>query len=102
MKSFVPMLRSRRACAAFKLAWLLPIWLGSTPASAQTLDDYTRRQIFDFEQCANLCQIDLDNRLFLCAPYREDKNRAAPENCFEDGYDRYDRCLKACPVDPRQ
>lgn len=71
-------------------------------ASAQTLDDYARQRVFDFEQCANACQIDLDQQLFLCAPYREDKSRPAPEDCYESNYDAYEQCMKACPVDPRK
>jgi hypothetical protein len=70
--------------------------------AAQTLDDYLQRQVFDFEQCANACQIDLDKRLFACAPYREDKSREAPDDCFESNYDLHNRCMNTCPVDPRK
>ncbi len=79
------------------------ISLGSfISVSAQTLDDYNRQQIFDFEQCANACQIELDQQLFVCAPYREDKSREAPEDCFESNYEQYERCMNYCPIDPRK
>lgn len=85
----------RPAIAATVLAF-------SSSVSTQTLDDYARLQIFDFEQCANACQIELDSQLFLCAPFREDKSQPAPKDCFKVNFDRYERCMNACPVDPRQ
>jgi hypothetical protein len=74
----------------------------SFPVSAQTLDDFLQRQLFDFEQCANACQIELDQQVFSCGPFREDKSRAMPKDCFENNYDRHKRCTNACPADPRK
>jgi hypothetical protein len=88
---------------------LVPVALASSlalgvsfPVSAQTLDDYLQRQVFDFEQCANACQIELDQGVFACAPYREDETRAAPEDCHDRNYKVYERCKSSCPLDPRQ
>ncbi|MDH4055664.1 MAG: hypothetical protein OEW68_05635 [Gammaproteobacteria bacterium] len=87
----------------FALSGLLAIGLAPFLAvSAQTLDDYAQRQVFDFEQCANACQIELDQQVFSCGPFREDKSRAMPEDCFESNYDQYERCMNACPADPRK
>lgn len=68
---------------------------------AQDRDDLLKQRIFQHEQCANVCQVDLDDRLFKCMPYRKDRQLPVPENCAEVAQEQFDRCMRSCPVDPR-
>lgn len=85
-----------RPARRFVILGLLALIL---PIPAQTQDSYDKRQRFDVEQCANLCQIQLDRRLFPCLSYREDKERAAPDDCRKAAYAEYEGCMKYCSAD---
>lgn len=82
---------------------LLIFVIGAVPvgAIAQGNDDFLKRKTHEFEQCANVCQADLDKKLFQCMPYREDQEKPAPENCLEDARQQFDACMALCPLDPR-
>jgi hypothetical protein len=49
--------------------------LAVTVAYADRLTDFERRQLHEYEQCANDCQLKLDDRMFKCMPYRKDKEK---------------------------
>ena len=76
--------------------------LSVSPAvTADELQPYEKRELHEFEQCANLCQRGLDTEIFQCAPYRSEQDKPAPEDCGKLAYEAYDVCMNACPVDPR-
>ena len=74
----------------------------SPTITADELQPYKERELHDFEQCANLCQRQLDTDLFKCAPFRQEGDKAAPEDCGKVYYEAYESCMNACPADPRQ
>lgn len=74
----------------------------SLPVGADELQPFEQRELYEFEQCADLCQRQLDDSLFLCMPYRKDAEKEVAEDCGKISSDTYDRCMNACPVDPRQ
>jgi hypothetical protein len=70
-------------------------------AHADPLTDFERRQRHEYEQCANDCQLKLDDRMFKCMPYRKDKEKKVKEDCPETAYEKYERCERKCPANPR-
>jgi hypothetical protein len=54
---------------------LIVALLAVTLAHADRLTDFERRQRHEYEQCANDCQLKLDDRMFKCMPYRKDKEK---------------------------
>ena len=81
------------------VAWVL----GSPEASAQELkaeDVRTHRPSFDFEQCANACQIELDKAASSCIASADSEAKAAEMGvCAEKATDRNRSCQKVCPPD---
>lgn len=73
----------------------------SNPALAEGADEFLKQRIFEHEQCANVCQIEYDEKLFKCMPYRKDKEKQVPQNCAEKAEEKFDKCMNSCPVDPR-
>lgn len=69
------------------------IALGMTVASRAD-----ESQDFAHEQCANVCQIQLDDDLFQCMPYREDKQQKVNQHCGVKANKKYDKCLSKCPA----
>lgn len=72
-----------------------------TPAAADTLADFQKRQLYDFEQCAGSCQVELDERLLGCPEFKDDAENIEALNCNADTREFYRRCLQMCPADPR-
>ena len=79
----------------------LVVGLSAVAVHADGLTVFERQQIFEYEQCANDCQIKLDDRMFKCMPYRKDKEKQVKEDCPETAYEKYERCESKCPVNPR-
>ncbi|HSD70372.1 MAG TPA: hypothetical protein VLB07_12505 [Woeseiaceae bacterium] len=94
-----PTTRTRLGNKAIGVAILLSV---APTIAADELQPYEKRELHDFEQCASLCQRQLDADLFKCAPYRPEGDKAAPEDCGKVCYETYDSCMNACPADPRQ
>lgn len=72
-----------------------------TPAVADTLSDFQKRQLYDLEQCASTCQVELDKRLFSCPEFKDDSENIEVLNCRAETRDLYHRCTQMCPADPR-
>lgn len=70
-------------------------------AVADTLDEFQKRQFYDFEQCANACQIRFDQSLFLCGEYRKPADGVQSADCRPKLDEDFKSCLQACPADPR-
>lgn len=88
-----------RGCSIPLIAAALALF--ATLSHAQDADRYLKQRAYDYEQCANACQVQLDKKLFECMPYRKDKNKEVPEDCPETADDEYKRCMRSCPADPR-
>lgn len=71
-------------------------------AAGQDIDDLGRRLAFDFEQCANACQIEFDESLFSCGEYRNPADGVQSADCRPRLDENFKTCLQACPVDPRR
>lgn len=71
------------------------------PAVAGPLADFQKRQLYDFEQCAGSCQVELDKGLLGCPGFRDDSENIEALNCNADTRALYRRCLQMCPADPR-
>ena len=100
--------RSRRGFPAVSLpTFLLALFVFlvashlETPAVADTLADFQKRQLYDFEQCAGSCQVELDKRLFGCPEFKDDSDNIEALNCNAETRELYRRCLQICPADPR-
>ena len=89
--------QSHRARIGLALSLLL-----ATPIAAEDrLSPFEKQERFDYEQCANQCQVTLDQRMYSCMPFRKDKRTKQPEDCAEVAYEIYNECVNYCPVDPR-
>lgn len=71
------------------------------PAVADGLADFQKRQLYDFEQCAGSCQVELDKGLLGCPEFKDDSENIEALNCNADTRELYRRCLQMCPADPR-
>ena len=69
---------------------------------AETSLDLRDRQLYDFEQCASACQIELDRQLLHCPEYSDDSDNVDAQRCHSGSRERYQQCLAMCPADPRQ
>lgn len=92
--------RSTLTLAAALSIFLLDAYL-KPPALADDLTDYQKRELYDFEQCAGSCQIDVDERLLRCPEYKDDSENIEAQICNTDAQQLYQRCLQMCPADPR-
>jgi hypothetical protein len=61
----------------------------------------TRRPSFEYEQCANLCQMERDHGLTAClVPDNPNKpDYPKPADCADGGRTQYLACIAMCPVD---
>lgn len=71
------------------------------PAVADPLADFQKRQLYDFEQCAGSCQVELDRGLLDCPGFKDDSENIEALNCHADTRALHKRCLRMCPADPR-
>lgn len=71
------------------------------PAVADDLADFQKRQLYDFEQCAGSCQVELDKGRLGCPEFKDDSENIEALNCNADTRNLYRRCLQMCPADPR-
>lgn len=69
---------------------------------AQTLEDYARLAAFEYEQCANVCQMQFDEGIFTCPPYRQLSDSSVAEDCRASKYERFQMCLRTCPPQPKE
>jgi len=94
--------RARGPCAAI-VGSIVLCWLAPPGAFAQELkleDVKTHRPSFDFEQCANACQIELDKAASTCIASADSEAKAAEMGvCAENATDRNRSCQKVCPPD---
>lgn len=61
----------------------------------------TRRPSFDYEQCANLCQIERDHGVTACmvADNPNKPDYPMPADCSDGGRKQYMACIAVCPAD---
>lgn len=86
--------------------------LAGSTALSDRLSLYEEQRIYDFEQCANQCQIQQDEDAFLClkqdlADENEDESESESEagpfsDCHLNTQRALERCLSACPANPRE
>jgi hypothetical protein len=74
------------------------------PPGAQTQeltlrDVITVRPSFEYEQCANACQIDVDRTVSACMNDALVTQRDVDGACMTAAIDNNNACLKSCPVD---
>lgn len=91
------------------------VGLSAWPAHAQEVDvaadvevavttdhipaEKVHRPSFDFEQCANLCQLELDRTYAACDREAKVASVSEVEACGTATKDAYGKCLATCPPD---
>jgi hypothetical protein len=73
----------------------------SIAVQAETLIDLRDRQLYEFEQCASSCQVELDSLLVRCPEPSDDSDSLETQVCRNDVREFYRKCLAMCPADPR-
>jgi hypothetical protein len=60
-----------------------------------------RRPSFNYEQCANQCQLERDRGMTAClvADNPNKPKYAKPADCSDGGHTQYKACLARCPAD---
>ena len=72
---------------------------------AEPLSDYDKQELHRHEQCADPCQVKLDDSVFACMKGNQkderDGTKTTDDDCMNKAYEKYRQCKSACPIDPR-
>jgi hypothetical protein len=101
---------SSRACL-WTIARLVPLLMLALPPAATAADPAFLRQAqatsrdIQYEDCATVCQQQIDRRIAQCPGYREIQNpadtSAPPPQCKRSAIEEFNSCMATCPSPPR-
>lgn len=90
-------IRRGRVAVAACIALVAP--LGGQSQELMLKDVTTYRPSFEYEQCANVCQIEVDKAASACMNAARDAKQDVDGACLTAATDNNNACLKSCPTD---